>query len=120
MGERSKDQRPQTSRAEVRRRRAQLRGSQRAAGLRPKAKPTGTNHLSPYQDAEQEQEARTQTVVEKVGQMRAQLPGLLRRLARIPDPRNPKTITHKLTVLMVYGILAFVLQMASRREVIER
>src|SRR5438046_1884079 len=32
------------------------------------------------------------------------------------DPRNPKTIRHKSTVLLLYGILLFVFQMASRRE----
>lgn len=47
---------------------------------------------------------------------RTQLPALLKRLARIPDPRNPKKSKHKLTVLMLYGILTFVYQMSSRRE----
>lgn len=40
----------------------------------------------------------------------------MRRLCRIPDPRNPKTLRHKLTVVMIYGLLSFVFQMASRRE----
>jgi hypothetical protein len=35
---------------------------------------------------------------------------------KIPDPRNPKKIKHKLTMLMIYGILTFVLHMSSRRE----
>lgn len=47
---------------------------------------------------------------------RTQLPVLLKKLARIPDPRNPKKSKHKLTVLMLYGILTFVYQMSSRRE----
>lgn len=47
---------------------------------------------------------------------RTQLPALLKKLARIPDPRNPKKSKHKLVVLMLYGILTFVYQMASRRE----
>ncbi len=41
---------------------------------------------------------------------------MLKRLSQIADPRNPKKIKHKLTVLMIYGILTFVFQMASRRE----
>jgi len=40
----------------------------------------------------------------------------LKRLAKIPDPRNPRLIRHKLTVLLLYGILMFVYQMSSRRE----
>jgi hypothetical protein len=40
----------------------------------------------------------------------------LKRLAKIPDPRNPLLIRHKLTVLLLSGILLFVYQMSSRRE----
>jgi len=40
----------------------------------------------------------------------------LKRLGKIKDPRNPKAIKHKLAVLLMYGILAFVFQMSSRRE----
>jgi len=39
-----------------------------------------------------------------------------RELSKIPDPRNPLQITHKLTCLMIYGILMFVLHMDSRRK----
>lgn len=48
--------------------------------------------------------------------LRSQLPPLLAKLSRIPDPRRPNSIRHKLTVLLVYGILLFVYQYASRRE----
>lgn len=47
---------------------------------------------------------------------RAKLPVLLERLSKIPDYRNPKKLKHKLTVVLIYGILVFVYQMASRRE----
>ncbi len=47
---------------------------------------------------------------------RSIFPTLLKRLRKIRDPRNPKTIRHQSTVLMLYGILTFVFQMASRRE----
>ena len=48
--------------------------------------------------------------------MRSQLPVLLNRLNNIPDPRNPEKSKHKLTVILIYGILTFIYQMASRRE----
>lgn len=48
--------------------------------------------------------------------MKSQLPILLRQLAEIDDPRNPKKCKHKMTILMIYGILTFVFQMSSRRE----
>jgi hypothetical protein len=47
---------------------------------------------------------------------RAMLPVLLKRLGKIPDPRNPRKVRHKLTVLIIYGILCFAFQMSSRRK----
>jgi len=64
---------------------------------------------------EAEGEARTEAVTTLILLMRQLLPVLLRRFGKIPDPRNPKKLKHRLTVLMVYGILVFVFQYASRR-----
>ena len=47
--------------------------------------------------------------------MRQQLPALLKRLERVPDPRDPKKTKYKLTLLMLYGILVFVFHYSSRR-----
>ena len=47
--------------------------------------------------------------------MRQQLPTLLKRLEKIPDPRNPKKTKYKITLLMIYGILVFVFHYSSRR-----
>ena len=47
--------------------------------------------------------------------LRRELPALLERLA-IPNPR-PNKCRHRLTVLLLYGLLMFVFQFASRREV---
>ena len=49
--------------------------------------------------------------------LRRELPRLLERLGKIPDLRNPRRCRHKLTVLLLYGLLMFVFQFASRREV---
>ncbi len=49
--------------------------------------------------------------------VRRELPRLLERLERIPDIRDPHRCRHKLTVLLLYGLLMFVFQFASRREV---
>jgi len=95
---------------------AALRQRQRAEGLQPAAKPTVANHLSRYETPEQECQRREEAVSEQVAILRAKLPILLRRLAQIPDPRHPKKIKHSVSVLMLYGILGFVLQVASRRE----
>jgi hypothetical protein len=94
----------------------ELRQRQKACGMPPRPHATIANHLSQYQDEEEERLARNETVLEQTKILRAQLPTLLRRLTAIKDPRNPKNCKHKLTVLMLYGVLSFVFQMASRRE----
>jgi len=65
---------------------------------------------------EEEQDARQTATTEQMRVFRSQLPIVLKRLSKIKDPRNPEKVRHKLTVLMIYGILTFVLQMSSRRE----
>jgi len=77
---------------------------------------TTLNGKSRYRSTEEEGEARTEAAWEQLKVLRAKLPFLLKRFAAIPDPRNPKKTKHKLTVLLLYGILSFVLQMASSRE----
>jgi hypothetical protein len=48
--------------------------------------------------------------------LRKDLPTLLAQLEQIPDPRDPRKRRHKLTSLLLYGLLMFVFQFASRRE----
>ena len=40
----------------------------------------------------------------------------MKDFAKIKDPRNPNKITHKKTVLMMYGLFMFVFRLSSRRE----
>src|SRR2546423_12442371 len=111
---RREERRPE--RQERRRAAKELRKRQAAEGL--ESPPTGTigNGMSPWKTVEEEQEARQEAVEEQIQAYRSALPTLLKRLGKIRDPRNPKTIRHKSTVLLLYGILLFVFQMASRRE----
>jgi hypothetical protein len=94
----------------------ELRQKRAASGVLPRPHATIANHISQYQDVAEEGLVRNQAVLEQTKIIRAQLPTLFRRLNKIKDPRNPKSCKHKLTVLMLYGILSFVFQMASRRE----
>ncbi len=75
-----------------------------------------TNSTSNLESIEQEQEERQEIIEEKLKAIRALLPELLENLSQIKDPRNPQLIEHKLTMLLLYGILIFVLQVSSRRE----
>ena len=54
-----------------------------------------------------EREARTDLVAEQARVIRAQLPTLLKRLQKIPDPRQPGKLKHALTSLMLFGLLCF-------------
>lgn len=74
------------------------------------------NRKSPWKTVEEEQEARQSAAEAQINAWRAILPGLLEKFARLKDPRRPGSIRHKLTVLMVYGLLLFIFQYASRRE----
>ena len=65
----------------------------------------------------QEQRAREQAVTGQLAVLRRELPGLLEQLEKISDLRDPRKCRHKLTVLLLYGLLMFVFQFASRREV---
>jgi hypothetical protein len=94
----------------------ELRDRQKAAGLILPASATISNRTCVQKSEEEERSARLDAVSQQIKTYRSQLPILLQRLAKITDPRNPKKIKHKLTVLLIYGILCFAFQMASRRE----
>ena len=94
----------------------ELRRTQKDAGLDVPARVNIPNRTSQYQSVEEEKSARLEAVSQQVKVYRAVLPDLLKRLSRISDPRSPRKIKHKLTVLMIYGILCFAFQMSSRRE----
>jgi len=93
-----------------------LRAAQEAAGLIASPSATISNGKCQHENVEEEKSARLDAVSQQVKVYRMMLPVLLARLSKIRDPRNPKKIRHKMTVLMLYGILCFAFQMASRRE----
>lgn len=80
------------------------------------ARPGPANHRSALPTVEAEREARTAVVAEQARVIRAQLPTLLKRLEKIPDPRQPGKVKHALASLMLFGLLCFVLHLGSRRE----
>ena len=94
----------------------QLRQDEKAKGLEAKSHATITNHTCAYETVEEESRVRNEAVCGQMMIFRGKLPGLLKRLSKIEDPRNAKKIKHKLSLLMLYGILSFVFQMSSCRE----
>lgn len=94
----------------------QLRRCQAAQGLKNPRRATIANGKSEFNTVDEERQARQEATEAQLTIYRAVLPTLLKRFRKIRDPRNPKAIRHKLTVLLLYGILAFVYHMTSRRE----
>ena len=47
---------------------------------------------------------------------RSMLPPLIKQFAKIPDYRNPSRIKHKMSVLLLFGLFAFMFRLSSRRE----
>lgn len=47
---------------------------------------------------------------------RSMLPIVIKRFAKIPDPRRAKSVKHQLSVVLFYGLLAFIFRLSSRRE----
>ncbi len=94
----------------------ELRQRLKSQGLVASSTFSVSNSKSKYKTVEEEVDARHEAVTKEARVYKANLPILLKRLSKIPDPRNPKKIKHKLTVLMLYGILTFAYHMSSRRE----
>jgi len=53
---------------------------------------------------------------EQIKAWRSMLPILIRKFSRIQDPRRAKSVKHKVVVLMIFGLFAFVFRLSSRRE----
>jgi hypothetical protein len=119
MSHKSRRSNREERKAEVKERKLaqkELRRRLKEAGLPMPSHTTISNGKSRYKSTAEEEIARNEASWEQLKVMRDKLPVLLRRFAAIPDPRNPRKIKHKLSVLMLYGILSFVLQMSSSRE----
>jgi len=73
------------------------------------------NRKSERLSVEAERAYRSDILKGQIRTWRKLLPGLVRKFSRIPDPRRPESITHKMTVLMMFGLFAFILKLESRR-----
>jgi hypothetical protein len=93
-----------------------LASQQASEGIAVFTRPSVSNSLCPFQTQAEEQAAREEAVASQVSAYRSLLPSLLKKLSKIPDPRQPKKVKHKLTVVLTYGLLMCVFQMASRRQ----
>lgn len=115
------------SRAEERKRTCQIEKEAKMAAREAKGEATRVryeerkkkaaqpNRVSACATAEEEMADRQDTVEKTLKVYRKVLPSLLKRLSKIPDPRQANKVKYELAQLMVYGILFFVFQISSRR-----
>ncbi|MEF8747594.1 MAG: transposase family protein [Candidatus Accumulibacter propinquus] len=103
-------------RGNKRRQEKALNAKRCAMGQRPPAPAPLPNRCSTFATLAEEREAREDAVSKQTRLLRKELPALLGQLEQIPDPRDPRKRQHKLTVLLLWGLLMFVFQFASRRE----
>jgi hypothetical protein len=103
-------------RREQRRKQRELREQLKRLGIQYPRTPTLPNRKSVHKTTEEEQEAVQAATEEKLKTAYQLLPVLLEKLSRVPDPRDPKKIKHQMSVMMLYGILLFMFQLASRRK----
>lgn len=100
---------------EVKKNRKKLDAENEKEGLQKKQRSTYSNSKSKYNTFDEEWEERQRVVLEYLKVIINILPGILFRFNKIKDPRNPKSIKHKLSVVLLYGLIMFLLQMPSRR-----
>ena len=84
------------------------------AGIEPRTQ--AHNRKQAATSIEEEREYRSDILADQIKSWRQLLPGLLKKFAKIPDPRHPEKIKHQLTTLMMFGLFAFVFRLSSRRE----
>jgi hypothetical protein len=102
---------------EERLRRMEEEGKATRVPFQEKQKKVSQPNRKSDQQTPEEEIAERQAMAENAAIVyRKMLPSLLKKLSKIPDPRQAKKVKHKLTVLMAFGILSFVYQVGSRRN----
>ncbi len=74
------------------------------------------NRKSAHTTVEEERAFRAEIVAAQIQSWRSVLPSLIKKLSRIPDPRRTNGVHHKRTMLLLFGLFAFIFRLASRRE----
>lgn len=103
-------------RHERRRKQRELKERLKRQGVHYPPTVTLPNRKSELKTVAEEKEAIQLITEEKLKVYGQLLPGLLKELSRLPDPRVLKKTKHQITVMMLCGILMFVFQNSSRRK----
>jgi hypothetical protein len=103
-------------RQERRGKKRELKEQLKRLGMRHSRSFTLPNRKCSLKTIEEEHEAIQAATEEKLKVIYQLLPGLLKKLSLIPDPRHPNKIKHQITVMMLYGIFMFMFSISSRRQ----
>lgn len=103
-------------RAEIRKGHRKIRACVLAAGADITPRTQAHNKKCTHETLEEAREFRADIVAAQIRSWRSLLPNLIRKFSRIPDYRCPGSTKHKMTVLMVFGLFAFIFRLNSRRE----
>lgn len=101
---------------ERRQKQRELHAERKKQGKGYPATSTLPNRKSSLKTVDEEKASLTRDAEEILEVYSQQLRKLLPKLARIPDPRNPRKVKHRITLLMLYGIFMFAFHLSSRRE----
>jgi len=74
------------------------------------------NRKCTAQSIEEETEYRAKLMSSQIQAWRSMLPSLIKKFSKITDYRRVSHVKHKITVLMVFGLFAFIFRLSSRRE----
>lgn len=97
-------------------RRKELRAEEKQEGLEAKVQNSAINSKSEYKTVEEESKAAEDAVIAYLKNMQSLFPGLLKRLSRVSDFREPGKVSHRVDVILLLGILTFAFQKLSRRQ----
>jgi len=75
------------------------------------------NIKQPYSSIEEMTADRADKLSSQIQAWRSILPILINRFSKIQDPRRAKSVKHQIAVVMLYGLLAFIFRLSSRREI---
>ena len=83
------------------------------SAVHPSTLPNRTSH---WKTGAEEQAARRESAEAQLQVLRALLPGIFARFAKLADPRRPGSVKHKEAVVLTFALLMAIYQIGSRRQ----
>ena len=74
------------------------------------------NRKNEHKTIEEETQDRATLLKAQINAWRPLIGPLIRKFSKLPDYRRARSIKHKMTVLMIFGLFSFIFQISSRRE----